>query len=52
MNLRKMSIDNVSLNSLSGVEVDLHIEWDLTELAQNVGGMKTDNGGYRFTGHE
>ena len=35
MNLRKMSIDNVSLNSLSGTEVDLHIEWDLTEVGSD-----------------
>jgi len=35
MNLRKMSIDKVSLNSLSGTEVDLHIEWDLKETGDN-----------------
>ncbi len=29
MNLRKMAIDKVSLDSLSGTEVDLHVEWDL-----------------------
>ncbi len=35
MTLRKMSIDKVSLNSLSGVELNLHIEWDRTESGDN-----------------
>ncbi len=35
ISLRKMSIDNVSLNSLSGVELDIHIEWDRTEAGSN-----------------
>ena len=30
-----MAVDKVSLNSLSGTEVDLHIEWDLKETGDN-----------------
>ena len=50
MTLRKMSIDNVSLNSLSGTELDLHIEWDLKDTGTNCWWNDTDPGGYRYTG--
>ena len=33
--IRKMTVDKVSLNSLSGVELNLHIEWDRTETGVN-----------------
>ena len=35
ISLRKMTVDKVSLNSLSGVELNLHIEWDRTETGDN-----------------
>ena len=45
-----MSVDNVSLDSLSGVELNLHIEWDLKQIGDECWWNRTDNGGYRFTG--
>ena len=30
-----MKVDKVSLNSLSGVELNLHIEWDRSETGVN-----------------
>ena len=50
MNLRKMSIDQVSLNSLSGTEIDLHIEWDLKDTGSDCWWNITDPGGWRYTG--
>tara|TARA_B100001248_G_scaffold115151_1_gene86191 strand:- start:1280 stop:4441 length:3162 start_codon:yes stop_codon:yes gene_type:complete len=35
ISLRKMTVDKVSLNSLSGVELNLHIEWDRNEVGVN-----------------
>jgi hypothetical protein len=35
ISIRKMKVDKVSLNSLSGVELNLHIEWDRTETGVN-----------------
>ena len=45
-----MSVDKVSLDSLSGVELNLHIEWDLKQIGDECWWNRTDNGGYRFTG--
>ena len=45
-----MSVDKVSLDSLSGVELNLHIEWDLKQIGNECWWNRTDNGGYRFTG--
>ena len=50
MNIRKMSIDQVSLNSLSGTEIDLHIEWDLKDTGSDCWWNDTDPGGWRYTG--
>ena len=37
-----MSVDNVSLNSLSGTELDLHIEWDIKNVGLNCWWNKTE----------
>ena len=52
MRLTRMSVDNVSLNSLSGIELNLHVEWDIKSVGQECWWNRTDNGGYRWTGEE
>lgn len=50
MRLTRMSVDSVSLNSLSGIELNLHVEWDIKNVGQECWWNKTEQGGYRFTG--
>ena len=47
ISIRKMKVDKVSLNSLSGVEINLHIEWDRSETGVNCwwNDYKSYNGG-------